>query len=166
MGAISPCARQLNCFRHQSYSLSLDGLLCTHPHLQQRGHPKALLSLSLLSQHVGTAYLLLRGATPLSFSLVHVSLMTNTAVGYVQLTHLVDDQEQLHVLITGLGVEEAFRRRGFGRAMLLHVIASVPAKEIWVEVQEDNRPAMKLYIECGFVVRRKQETLARRISLP
>ncbi|KAI6020522.1 hypothetical protein EDC04DRAFT_3144060, partial [Pisolithus marmoratus] len=79
---------------------------------------------------------------------------TNTAVGYVQLTHLVDDQEQLHVLITGLGVEEAFRRRGFGRAMLLHVIASVPAKEIWVEVQEDNRRAMKLYIECGFVVRR------------
>ncbi|KAI6020503.1 hypothetical protein EDC04DRAFT_2607466 [Pisolithus marmoratus] len=75
---------------------------------------------------------------------------TNTAVGYIQLTHLVDDQEQLHVLITGFGVEEAFRRRGFGRAMLLHVIASVPAKEIWVEVQEDNRPAMKLYIECGF----------------
>ncbi|KAI6021912.1 hypothetical protein EDC04DRAFT_2607152 [Pisolithus marmoratus] len=63
---------------------------------------------------------------------------TNTAVGYIQLTHLVDDQEQLHVLITGFGVEEAFRRRGFGRAMLLHVIASVPAKEIWVEVQEDN----------------------------
>ncbi|KAI6011332.1 hypothetical protein EDC04DRAFT_775143 [Pisolithus marmoratus] len=91
---------------------------------------------------------------------------TSTAVGYIQLTHLVDDQEQLHVLITGFGVEEAFRRRGFGRAMLLHVIASVPAKEIWVEVQEDNRPAMKLYIECGFVVRRKQETLARRISFP
>ncbi|KAI6020492.1 hypothetical protein EDC04DRAFT_406658 [Pisolithus marmoratus] len=146
-----------------------------HPNLQQRGHPKALLSLSLLSQHVGPAYLLLRGAMPLSFSLVHVSLMitfawvcgqTNTAVGYVQLTHLVDDQEQLHVLITGLGVEEAFRRRGFGRAMLLHVIASVPAKEIWVEAQEDNRRAMKLYIECGFVVRRKQETLTRRITLP
>lgn len=96
----------------------------------------------------------------------HVSLMvTNTAVGYVQLTHLVDDEEHLHVLVTGLAVSEAFRRRGFGRAMLLHIIASVPAKEIWVEVQEDNHPARKLYAECGFVGRKKQETLTRRITI-
>lgn len=90
---------------------------------------------------------------------------TNTAVGYVQLTHLIDDPEHLHALVTGLSVSEAFRRRGFGRAMLLHVIASVPAKEIWVEVREDNHPARTLYTECGFVVRKKQETLTRRITI-
>ncbi|KAI6095139.1 hypothetical protein EDD16DRAFT_1781644 [Pisolithus croceorrhizus] len=90
---------------------------------------------------------------------------TNTSVGYVQLTHLVDDQGHLHALITRLAVDEAFRRHGFGRAMLMHVIARVPAKEIWVEVREDNRPARKLYSECEFMMRKKQETLTRRIIM-
>ncbi|KAI5983242.1 hypothetical protein EDC04DRAFT_1749830 [Pisolithus marmoratus] len=199
MGAISSCARQLNCFRHQSYSLSLARhwnmgfylVLCQSallkPHLPLCLRSRVIgmafcartrtcsnvvirrhLSRSLFySQHVGTAYLHLRAnLVNHEITFAWVCGQTNTAVGYVQLTHLVNDQEQLHVLITGLGVEEAFRRRGFGRAMLLHVIASVPAKEIWVEVQEDNRPAMKLYIECGYVVRRKQETLTRRITFP
>lgn len=90
---------------------------------------------------------------------------TNTPVGYVQLTHLVDDPGHLHALITGLAVDEAFCRRGFGRTMLLHITARVPAKEIWVEVQEDNHPARKLYSECGFVMRKKQETLTRGIIM-
>ncbi|KAH7889066.1 hypothetical protein F5I97DRAFT_1858044 [Phlebopus sp. FC_14] len=90
---------------------------------------------------------------------------TNKQVGYIQFAHLVDEEHQLHVLITGLAVEEDFRRRGFGRGMLLHVIASVPAREIWVEVSEDSHPARKLYFECGFVVRKKQETLTRRATI-
>ncbi|KAI6020487.1 hypothetical protein EDC04DRAFT_406054 [Pisolithus marmoratus] len=224
MGGISSCARQLNCFRHQSYSLvgsSLEhGLLSRlcqsallKPHLplclrsRVIGWPSVHASqLAATWSSEGTSLALsfiptrwdrllafarcyatqfLTGSCivdgdeyfastdPAKADLVNHEItfawvcgQTNTAAEYIQLTHLVNDQEQLHVLITGFGVEEAFRRRGFGRAMLLHVIASVPAKEIWVEAQEDNRPAMKLYIECGFVARRKQETLARRISLP
>ena len=68
-----------------------------------------------------------------------------------------------HALVTGIAVDEPFRRRGYGRALLLSVIASLPRRaELWVEVGDENEAAKGLYRSCGFVERWKQQSLCLR----
>lgn len=68
-----------------------------------------------------------------------------------------------HALVTGIAVDESFRRRGYGRALLLSVIASLPRRtELWVEVGEENEAAKGLYRSCGFVERWTQQSLCLR----
>lgn len=55
--------------------------------------------------------------------------------------------------LLSLGVLEAFRRKGIASALLAHVIdhvASRGAKKVFLEVAEDNEPALTLYTANGF----------------
>lgn len=79
-------------------------------------------------------------------------------VGYIQYISLQDEAgKKSNVLVTGLSVEDRYRRRGFAKGLISALIRCVwPYNEIWVAVHEENIATFSLYLQCGFVKRRKQ----------
>jgi len=69
-------------------------------------------------------------------------------VGYIVGRHVLDEGE-----ILNLGVALPVRRRGVGRALVRHVLASFAAvgvAAVFLEVRESNLPAQRLYEAIGF----------------
>lgn len=59
--------------------------------------------------------------------------------------------------IYGFVVRPDYRRQGYGRQMLVEVINTVretSQKELMLEVDTDNTPALRLYLSTGFVIER------------
>lgn len=81
---------------------------------------------------------------------------TSKTVAFIQYISHSNNQGEIHTLITGLSVEEGWRRRGFASALISAVISRLPSYEIWVAVMEDNSAASSLYRRYGFVERKKQ----------
>lgn len=68
--------------------------------------------------------------------------------GFLMLRHAVDEVE----LIT-IAVDRKWRGKGVGRALLRAALADLmmtPARRMFLEVAEDNTPALKLYRGEGF----------------
>jgi ribosomal protein S18 acetylase RimI-like enzyme len=62
------------------------------------------------------------------------------------------DHRRAEVLLYEIGVEEPFRRRGVGRALVEEAkrwAAGVGADELWVLTEDDNAPARALYAATG-----------------
>ena len=62
------------------------------------------------------------------------------------------DRRRVEVLLYEIGVEEPFRRRGVGRALVEEAkrwAAGVGADELWVLTEDDNIPARALYAATG-----------------
>ena len=62
------------------------------------------------------------------------------------------DHQRAEVQIYEVGVEEPFRRRGIGRALVEHAkrwAAEVGASVVWVLTEEDNAAARALYAAMG-----------------
>ena len=62
------------------------------------------------------------------------------------------DQRRAEVLLYEIGVQEPFRRRGAGRALVAEAkrwAAEVEAGELWVLTEDDNAPARGLYAATG-----------------
>jgi GNAT superfamily N-acetyltransferase len=62
------------------------------------------------------------------------------------------DRRRAEVLLYEIGVEEPFRRRGVGRALVEEAkrwAAGVGADELWVLTEDDNAPARALYAATG-----------------
>lgn len=55
--------------------------------------------------------------------------------------------------IGGVGVVPEHRRRGIGRRLMEAVLAGAPG-DVWLEVIEQNEPALRLYEELGFATKR------------
>jgi ribosomal-protein-alanine N-acetyltransferase len=69
-------------------------------------------------------------------------------VGFVLVRVVADEAE-----ILTLAVDPAFRRQGFGRALVVsaaETAAKAGAGALFLEVAEDNGPALGLYETCGF----------------
>ena len=64
------------------------------------------------------------------------------------------DRRRAEVLLYEIGVEEAFQRRGLGRAIVEEVkrwAVEVGADEVWVLTEASNGPAMAQYAATGGV---------------
>jgi GNAT superfamily N-acetyltransferase len=62
------------------------------------------------------------------------------------------DHRRAEVLLYEIGVEEPFRRRGVGRALVEEAkrwAAGVGADELWVLTEDDNAPVRALYAATG-----------------
>ncbi len=82
---------------------------------------------------------------------------SSSPVAYIQYVMLEDSGGDTHVLITGLAVEESYRRHGYGRGLVLSAIAGTPGcKEIWVSAKEENYAAVSLYHQCGFETKKRR----------
>jgi len=73
-------------------------------------------------------------------------------------------------LIANVAVHPAYRRRGIARQLTLKALEHIRQRkaDAWLQVREDNPPAINLYRSIGFVERARRTTweLARGFSLP
>ena len=72
--------------------------------------------------------------------------------GYICATALFEDAE-----IPKVAVFPSFRRKGYGKRLVDAVIAAARekgAEHIFLEVRENNLPAVRLYEACGFAIMR------------
>ena len=68
------------------------------------------------------------------------------AVGYIDITNCYEENEPYDLF-----VDEAYRRRGWGRKLLQAAVASNRPKDMMLLVDIDNEPAIALYRSAGFV---------------
>ncbi|MCK5116109.1 MAG: GNAT family N-acetyltransferase [Candidatus Aegiribacteria sp.] len=75
---------------------------------------------------------------------------TDTYVGNVQLTNITDKQAQYHIFIgdtdywgKGVAYKATSQLLDFG-------FQHLKLNRIWLEVNKANRPAVQLYVKCGF----------------
>jgi len=67
--------------------------------------------------------------------------------------------------IISLGTRAEARRLGFARALLSHAMAEAArrgAKAMFLEVAEDNSPALALYRGCGFTLQARRKAYYER----
>ena len=84
-------------------------------------------------------------ARPDRFS-VFLALDGGRAVGYIDITNCYEENEPYDLF-----VDEAYRRRGWGRKLLLAAVAANRPKDMMLLVDIDNEPAIALYRSAGFV---------------
>ncbi|PPQ67005.1 hypothetical protein CVT26_009965 [Gymnopilus dilepis] len=88
-------------------------------------------------------------------------------VGYIQYIAIESEEHGLHVLITGLAVQESHRRRGYARALISAVIHGMwNCAEVWISVREENSAAVSLDKKCGFQERKRQWDISSRTKIP
>lgn len=66
-------------------------------------------------------------------------------------------------VIDHLEVKEDCRGRGYGRSLLAYAVAHLASRSefIWLDVDRDNAPALRLYQRAGFVVHHEHGSLYR-----
>lgn len=77
------------------------------------------------------------------------ALWMDEVAGYIGFYGIPDEGD-----ITNVAVDERFRRRGIGRALvheLIHRAADRGISKIFLEVRDSNESAIRLYQEAGFV---------------
>ncbi len=52
--------------------------------------------------------------------------------------------------LTSIAVNPAFRCRGFAKTLIAELVKVSGMKSIYLEVEETNTPALRLYLSCGF----------------
>ena len=86
---------------------------------------------------------------------VLVALADGQVAGYVTLKPATELRASDHVLhVAGLAVDESYRRRGVGRALMDAAIAEATrrgARRLTLRVLGPNVAARRLYEDCGFV---------------
>jgi [ribosomal protein S18]-alanine N-acetyltransferase len=85
------------------------------------------------------------------FARVYVARLPGRPVAAFCACWIVGDE--LH--INTIAVASALRRRGFGRALMQHVLADVAAEGVGratLEVRRSNDPALRLYEALGFTL--------------
>lgn len=88
---------------------------------------------------------------------------TAKPVGYIQYISVENEKGELQILITGLAVEDCYRRRDFARGLIFAVVCRMwHCKEIWIIVQEENYAASSLYSKCGLLVRKRHWDLSMK----
>jgi len=79
----------------------------------------------------------------------HVARLGRTIAGFV-LSRLVEDEAEILMV----AVEPSSQGRGFGKSLLarhLGRLAARGARRVFLEVDEGNAPAIRLYTHAGFV---------------
>lgn len=97
---------------------------------------------------------------PLHYLLIaHVD---GTAVGFVSGTRVFHPDKPPEMFLNELGVAEAARNRGTGRALveaLARAAAADGCREMWVLTSPDNLPAMAVYRNAGGALENEEQVM-------
>jgi len=81
-----------------------------------------------------------------NFSMFYVYVLDETVVGYAIIWHIGEMAE-----IANIAISKSYRGKGLGEDILRFVINKLPfIKEIFLEVEDGNNPAISLYQKFGF----------------
>lgn len=81
-----------------------------------------------------------------------LALVDGSPVGFVSGIEIIHPDKELEMLLYELGVDEAHRREGRGRQLVLGLAAIAQEREcrgMWVPVDPDNRAAIATYRAAG-----------------
>jgi ribosomal-protein-alanine N-acetyltransferase len=93
-------------------------------------------------------------------TLIHLLRMKRKVIGFVASRMAADEAEILSIVI-----DPAHRGRGLSRNMLLtHLghLAGRGVRKVFLEVEENNQPARRLYEQTGFAVVGRRERYYRQ----
>ncbi len=95
----------------------------------------------------------LKSSTSIMFRLESVD---NETLGFIvgRTVASNDDEDAVDAEIYNIGVDPKFQRRGHGQVLLtafLDACSELNVRKIWLEVRENNAPAVGLYASNGFV---------------
>ncbi len=90
---------------------------------------------------------------------VIVVKLDNEVAGYITISHVLDEAE-----IERIAVSKKYLRQGIASALMeyaLNQMKQAGATKIYLEVREDNVPAINLYRKFGFVITGKRKAYYR-----
>lgn len=73
--------------------------------------------------------------------------------GFVSGVEVLHPDKGVEMMLYELGVDEAFRRRGVGRELVLSLVElarRLGCRNVWVLTEPDNDPALATYRSAGF----------------
>ncbi len=82
--------------------------------------------------------------------LVYKLVVNNNLFGYFILMHSGDDLE-----IIKFTIKKCYHQQGWGQKMLIYLLQNFSFNKIFLEVNEHNLAAQKLYLNHGFQIMRK-----------
>jgi ribosomal protein S18 acetylase RimI-like enzyme len=97
----------------------------------------------------------LREQPPNLQSVFYIAALAGTPVGTLNV-QIVEGEPYIY----GFVVQPAYRRRGYGRQFLTSILAELleeQPRDVWLEVDPENTPALALYRSIGFEVVRTFE---------
>ncbi len=89
-----------------------------------------------------------------------LALEQDRVVGYMDVTHKYEENEPYDLFVA-----EAYRRKGYGRAMLSRAIELNRPKAMMLLVDTDNTAAISLYESLGFVNAVGENNMTAHVSL-
>lgn len=81
-----------------------------------------------------------------------IAYVDEEAAGFVSGVEITHPDKGTEMLLYELGVDEDFRRKGIGRALVVALREQAQARGctgVWVAVDDDNDPALSLYRSLG-----------------
>lgn len=82
-----------------------------------------------------------------------VAYVDDEPAGFVSGVEVLHPDKGVEMMLYELGVDEAFRRRGIGAALvraLVDVARRLGCRTVWVLTEPDNDPALATYRAAGF----------------
>ena len=79
---------------------------------------------------------------------VYLAIRDDEVVGYTDVTYTFEENEPVDVF-----VKEKYRNQGYGRKLLSRALSDNEPKEMILQVDTDNAPAVHLYESLGFKVK-------------
>ena len=90
-----------------------------------------------------------------------VAIENSTVVGYIDVTHCFAENEPYDIL-----VKEEYRRKGYGRQLLVKALQENEPKDMMLLVDFDNEPAINLYESLGFIKKESGNLLTAYWKVP
>ena len=78
---------------------------------------------------------------------VMIGLVDDSIVGFAVFTDVFFHQPFIELLLVG----EAHRRRGYGRALIEHCVATSPGQKVWTSTNTSNAAMRALLEKVGFI---------------
>ena len=85
---------------------------------------------------------------------IYLALKDNVVVGYTDVTYTFDENEPIDLF-----VKEEYRNQGYGRKLLTRALIDNEPKEMVLQVDINNAPAVHLYESLGFRVRENRNMI-------
>lgn len=90
-----------------------------------------------------------------------VAIEDGTVTGYIDVTHCFAENEPYDIL-----VKEEYRRKGYGRQLLVKTLQENEPKDMMLLVDFDNEPAINLYESLGFIKKESGNLLTAYWKVP
>lgn len=92
---------------------------------------------------------------------VYLALDGDRVIGYADVRRFPEAEDEVYNVV----VLPEYRKQGYGRALMLAALSGGDARKMYLQVDEDNAPALALYRSLGFREQPEESTVTVHIAL-